>query len=188
MLRPMTAVAKSKMTVEQYLEWSEDREGAWELVEGEPVRMESERVAHLEVKAAAMEALISAVRRGKAPCQTLPDGATVRISKTTAYKPDVLVRCGPRLPGRAIEIPDPVIVVEVVSQGSAARDYGEKVDGYFSLPSVEHYLILSPEQRKVVHCRRGQGDVIERRLIVSGTLRLDPPGLELAAESLFGEA
>ena len=42
----MTAVVKSKMTVDQYLEWSEDREGAWELVEGEPVRMESQWVAH----------------------------------------------------------------------------------------------------------------------------------------------
>ncbi len=103
----------------------------------------------------------------------------------TAFEPDVMVRCGPRLPRGALEIPDPVIVVEVLSPSSAGRDYGEKVDGYFSVPSVQHYLILSPEHQKIVHCRRGQGDVIERRLIASGVLRLDPPGLEIDARSLF---
>jgi Uma2 family endonuclease len=187
MLRPMTAVAKSKMTVEQYLAWSEGREGRWELIDGAPVRMEAERVEHSEIKFAAGVALHEAIRRAKAPCQALPDGATVRISKVTAFEPDVMVRCGPRLARGTLEVPDPVIVVEVLSPSTAARDYGEKVDGYFSLPSVQHYLILSPEQRKVVHCRRGQGDVIERRVIASGTLRLDPPGLEVAVESLFGE-
>ena len=108
--------------------------------------------------------------------------------RTTAYKPDALVPLRPaRCRVERWKSPIPTIVVEVLSPSTAARDYGEKVDGYFSLPSVQHYLILSPEQRKVVHCRRGQGDVIERRLIASGPLRLDPPGLELAAESLFGE-
>jgi Uma2 family endonuclease len=173
------------MSVDEYLVWAEAQDGRWELVDGELLRMEAERVEHLEIKVAATTALVEAIRRAKAPCQALPDGATVRISKSTAFEPDVMVRCGPRLPPAALEIPDPVIVVEVVSPSSAGRDYGEKVDGYFSVPSVQHYLILSPEQQRIVHCRRGQGDVIERRLIASGTLRLDPPGLEIAAEALF---
>jgi Uma2 family endonuclease len=183
----MTALVKPHMTVDDYLLWSEDQDGKWELIDGEPVRRESERVAHSEVKFAAGLALHEAIRRAKAPCQVLPDGAAVRISKTTAYEPDVLVRCGPRLPRDLLEIPDPVIVVEVVSPSSAGRDYGEKVDGYFSVPSLQHYLILAPEPQKIVHCRRGRDDVIERRLIAAGTLRLDPPGLELEVKALFGE-
>ena len=187
MLRPMSAVAKSSMTVDEYLAWSEGQDGRWELIDGEPVKMEAERVEHLEIKLAAATALIDAIRRAKAPCQTLPDGATVRISKSTAYEPDVLVRRGPRLPCGTLEIPDPVVVVEVLSPSSAGRDYGEKVDGYFSVPTVQHYLILVPDQRKVVHCRRGQGDVIERRLVASGPLHLDPPGVEVEVEAMFGE-
>jgi len=104
--------------------------------------MEAERVEHLEIKLAAATALIDAIRRARAPCQTLPDGAIIRISKSTAYEPDVMVRCGPRLPRGTLEIPDPVIVVEVLSPSSAGRDYGEKVDGYLSVASVQHYLIL----------------------------------------------
>jgi len=186
MLRPMSAVAKTSMTVDEYLAWSQGQDGRWELIDGEPVKMEAERVEHLEIKLAAATALIDAIHRAKAPCQTLPDGATIRISKSTAYEPDVMVRCGPRLPRGTLEIPDAVVVVEVLSPSSAGRDYGEKVDGYFSVPSIQHYLILVPDQRKVVHCRRGQGDVIERRLVASGALTLVPPGLEVDVEALFG--
>ena len=187
MLRPMTALAKPKMTVEQFLAFAEGWSGRWELIDGEPLKLEAERVEHLETKLLAAATLAAAIRRAKAPCQALPDGASVRISPTTAYEPDAMVRFGPRLPRGALEIPDPVIVVEVVSPSSAGRDYGEKVDGYFSVASVQHYLILSPDERKVVHCRRGQGDVIERRLVASGMLRLDPPGLEIDVTSLFAE-
>jgi Uma2 family endonuclease len=160
MLRPMSAVAKTSMTVDEYLAWSQGQDGRWELIDGEPVKMEAERVEHLEIKLAAATALIDAIRRAKAPCQTLPDGATVRISKSTAYEPDVMVRCGPRLPRGTLEIPDAVIVVEVLSPGSAGRDYGEKVDGYFSVPS--HSTLSDsgpgPTQGRALPSRAGRRD------------------------------
>lgn len=96
--------------------------------------------------------------------------------------------CGPRLPPAAIEIPNPVIVVKVLSEGKAARDRGVKLVGYFSLPTVAHYLILDPERRTAVHHRRGQGDLIETRILTAGPLRLDQPGLELTVAELFGPA
>lgn len=181
----MTALRNSQMTVDEYIVWSEGRDGRWELFGGRLLKAEAERVAQLEVKFAATLALHAAVRRAKAPCEVLPSGATIRISQTTAYRPDALVRCGSRLSSEALETPDPIIVVEIVSPSSAGRDYGEKVDGYFSLPSLQYYLILEPEPRRIVHCRRGRGDVIERRLIASGDFRLDPPGMELEAADLF---
>ena len=187
MIPAMTALRKPRMTVDEYLVWSEAQEGRWELIDGVPVAMSPERIEHLEIKLAAVTSLREAIRRAQAPCQALPDGATVRISRTTAFEPDAMVRCGPTLPRGTLEIPDPVIVVEVLSPSSAGRDYGEKVDGYFSLASIQHYLILSPEERKIVHCRRGQGDVIERRLIAAGALRLDPPGLEIDVKSMFAD-
>ena len=113
------------------------------------------------------------------------DGATVRVSSRTAFEPDALVYCGPRLPPDTIEIPNPIIVVEVLSEGTAARDHGVKLVGYFSLPSLAHYLILDPERRTAVHHRRGPGDLIETRILTAGALRLDPPGLEFALGEQF---
>ena len=44
---------------------------------------------------------------------------TVRIDETTAYEPDAQVYCGQKLsPAAAIEVPEPVIVAEVLSPSS----------------------------------------------------------------------
>jgi Uma2 family endonuclease len=184
----MPSAAEKLMTVDEFLGWAEGREGRWELVDGRLIAMAPERVAHLESKARAWAALQQAIDRADVQCQALPDGATVRVSARTAFEPDALVYCGPRLSSDAIATPNPVIVVEVLSDGTAKRDHGVKLSGYFSLPSVAHYLILDPEGRTAIHHRRGQGDVIETRILTAGPLRLDPPGLELAAEALFPAA
>jgi Uma2 family endonuclease len=63
-----------------------------------------------------------------------------------------------------------------------------KLAGYFSLPSVTHYLILDPNSRTAIRHKRGQGEVIETRIVTEGVLRLDPPGLELPLAELFAQA
>ncbi len=173
------------MTVDEFLGWAEGRDGRWELQDGELIAMAPERVGHLRTKAEAMVALRRAVERAGAPCHAVPAGATVRIDARIAFEPDALVTCGPRLPADALEIPEPLIVVEVLSEATAARDHGVKLAGYFSLPSVAHYLILDPERRTAIHHKRGQGEVIETRILTTGSLRLDPPDLEIGVEELF---
>jgi len=181
----MPTVAKPLMTVDEFLALAEGRDGRWELQDGELVAMAPERVAHLETKAEALIALRSAIRRANAPCHAVPDGATVRIAARTAFEPDALVYCGARLPPDSIEIPEPLIVVEVLSEGTAARDHGVKLAGYFSLISVAHYLILDPDNRMAIHHKRGPGDLIETRILKDGLLRLDPPGLEIPVQDMF---
>jgi Uma2 family endonuclease len=173
------------MTVEEFLAWAEGRDGRWELQDGELVAMAPERLAHLEAKAEALIALRSAIKRANAPCHALPDGVTVRIAARTAFEPDALVYCGPRLPPHTIEIPEPLIVVEVLSDGTAARDHGVKLAGYFSLPSLAHYLILDADSRMAIHHKRGLGDVIETRILRDGQIRLDPPGLDIPVQDMF---
>ena len=90
-----------------------------------------------------------------------------------------------RGPRDALAIDNPIVVVEVLSPSTAAIDHGRKLSGYFSLPSVEHYLILDPERRVVIHHKRGQGDAIETRVLSEGSAKLDPPGFAVAVEALF---
>ena len=181
----MPTAAEKLMTVDEFFGWAEGREGRWELFDGRPIAMSPERVAHLETKAAALIALKGAIAKAGASCHALPDGATVRISARTAFEPDATVYCGPRLAPATLEIPEPIIVVEVLSEGTAARDHGVKLADYFSLPSLVHYLILDADRRTAIHHKRGQGEVIETRILTEGSLRLDPPGLELAVAELF---
>lgn len=70
------------------------------------------------------------------------------------HDPDALVYCGPELPDDAIEVPNPVILVEVASPSTRKFDDTAKLSGYFSLASVQHYLIVDPEGPPVIHHHR----------------------------------
>ncbi len=75
-------------------------------------------------------------------------------------------------------------MVEVLSPSTAADDHGLKLDGYFSIKSVEHYLIVDPDRRVMIHHRRTT-DAIETRILREGALRLEPPGLEAEVAAFF---
>ncbi len=175
------------MTVDEFLVWGEARPGRHELVDGRVYTMAPERVRHARAKAAAHGALAGAVNRRSLPCEAMPDGMTVRIDQATAYEPDALVYCGPRLRGDAMEVPDPIIIVEVLSPSTGNYDKAGKLVGYFTLPSIRHYLIVDPDRRVVIHHRR-DGDAIATRIIASGILELDPPGLDVTVEAMLGPA
>ena len=181
----MSATPKQRMDVDEFIAWAEGRPGRHELQDGQIIAMSPERVRHLEVKSNALDALKRAIRQAQLACYALPDGATVRINNLTAFEPDALVYCGSRLPPKAIQIPNPVIVVEVLSDSTARRDAHEKLLGYFTVSSIQHYLIVDAEKRCVVHHKRGEGALIETRIVHSGPIALDPPGLVVTTEELF---
>jgi Uma2 family endonuclease len=105
----------------------------------------------------------------------------------TVYEPDALVRCGPPLPGDAIEVVDPTIVVEAVSPSSGGVDRGVKLASYFLLPSVRPYLFVDTDKRVVIHHRRGDEGRIEVEVLHDGSLTLDPPGLAIDILDIFAD-
>jgi Uma2 family endonuclease len=176
-----------RMTADEFIEWAmglPDGE-RYELVGGEVVAMSPERISHARTKGQAYRALGDALRRVGLPCEALPDGVSVRVDAETVYEPDALVRCGEPLPEDAVEIGDPLIVVEVVSPSSGGRDKGAKLEDYFRLPSVRHYLILDIKRRSAIHHRRDAEGLIQSRVVRTGTLGLSPPGIEVTLDDLF---
>ena len=180
----MSHAATTIMDVDAFLVWAEGRDGRWELRDGRPVMMAPERAIHALTKYAAQELLKAGIERAGLACRMFPDGMTVRIHSRTAFEPDALVVC-PSPPLDSIEIPNPVVVVEVLSPSTAGDDHGPKLDGYFALPSVEHYLILDPDRRVMIWHKRGQAGAIETRILRDGLIRLDPPGLEAEVDGFF---
>ncbi len=174
------------MTVDEFLPWAEAQgRGRYELHDGHVIMMSPERAAHWKVKLNAVIALRNAVSAAGLNCHAVPDGATVRISQRTAFEPHALVYCGAELPGDSLEVPNPAVIVEVLSPSTQMADMRDKLRGYFAVESVHHYLIADTEKQLVIHHARGAGDVLQTRLLTSGELQLDPPGLVLAVAAFF---
>jgi Uma2 family endonuclease len=181
----MTALPKSKMTVDDYLAWAQDKPGRFELYAGVVYAMTPERAGHAKVKFAVQVALRAAIQRSGLPCHMLPDGMTVRVDAHTAHEPDALIYCGEELPDTAVEVPNPVIVVEVLSPSTRHIDASAKLAGYFRIRDVQHYLIVDPDSRLVIHHARGGAGVVTTRIMHDGSIVLDPPGIELAVADFY---
>jgi Uma2 family endonuclease len=174
------------MTVDEYLAWAQNQDGRFELYAGSVYAMSPERAGHAKIKLAVQMALVAGIRGRSLPCHVLPDGMTVRINDLTAHEPDALVYCGLELAASALEVPNPIIVVEVLSPSTRRIDASLKLAGYFGVPSVMHYVIVDPDQPLIIHHERGANDQILTRIVQAGTIRLDPPGLELMLDEIYG--
>jgi Uma2 family endonuclease len=173
------------MNVDQYLVWAQSHPGRYELRDGELVTRSPEGAGHAAVKFAVQTALLNGIRARGLPCHMLPDGMTVRIDDTTAYEPDALVYCGTKLSASDIEVPAPIVVVEVLSPSTRRIDASAKLAGYFRVPSIAHYLIVDPNKPLVLHHARGSGDMILTHIVTQGTIELDPPGLAVALANIY---
>ena len=139
--------------------------------------MASERVRHLKVKGAVFIALSTAVENAGLPCHVLPDGITIKVDEYTAYEPDASVYCGAELDDDALLLPNPLIVVEVLSPSTTRVDTGVKLAGYFKVESLQHYLIIDPVANRLVMHSRADNGVITTRVVETGRVVLEPPGI-----------
>jgi Uma2 family endonuclease len=175
----MSATIQKRMTADEFVAWAmEQPEGKrYELVAGEVVAMAPERAVHGRMKGRIYVRLMEAIRAANVECEAFPDGMAIRVDANTLYEPDAMVRCGAPVDDNSTEVADPVILVEVVSPSSRKRDTGGKLEDYFRIPSVRHYLIVKTENRAIIHHRRDDEGTITTHIIRDGDIRLDPPGL-----------
>ena len=177
----MSASLPPRMTARAFIAWAVDRPDGerYELVAGEVVAMPPERVAHALTKFSVAHAMADAVRKARLKCTVYPDGMAVAIDDETVYEPDALLRCGPELDGGALAVPDPIVVVEVRSALTGARDSGAKLADYFRIPSLRHYLVVLERARTVIHHVRDDTGRIATVILRDAPVPLDPPGLVL---------
>jgi Uma2 family endonuclease len=140
----MNSVRKSppvRMTREEFLDWAGTRNsGKYERIDGVVVSMPPKRLSHSARKSRIYNAFQNAIDRAGLPCEAYVDGPTVSVEDCD-FVPDVVVRCGPPLEDGLV-IPDPLVVVEVLSPNTPAIDLGRKRASYFLAPSLQHYLAV----------------------------------------------
>jgi Uma2 family endonuclease len=130
--------------------------------------------------------LLCAVRDANAPGHVNGDGMTVEIGDSD-YEPDAILYCGTRLPPGSMTVPNPVVIVEVLSPSTSATDRAWKLREYFRLPSVRHYLIIWADTEQIVHHRRNDAGALETTVLTTGEIALDPPGIAITGEEIYAD-
>jgi len=174
------------MTRDEFLAWVNRRpSGRFERIDGIVVAVAPERASHNLRKGAARDGFRRAVAAaGLTSWQVFGDGMSVQVEDSD-FEPDAILRCGPPLPGDTTKISGPMVLVEVLSPDSGTRDRITKLRAYFKLPSVLHYLIVWPDEQRIVHHARTPTGHIDTGLCASGVIAIDPPGITVTVEEFY---
>jgi Uma2 family endonuclease len=158
----MSVTLQKPMTLAQFLAWEERQELRYEFDGVEPVAMTGGTIAHDQITFDLRTAL--AARLSGTPCRALGPNVKI-IADGRARYPDALVVCGPVSPTATIA-GDPVIVFEVLSEGSTETDLIDKNREYRATLSIQRYVVLQQtHQAAIVFTRHADGWLSE---IVSG--------------------
>jgi Uma2 family endonuclease len=178
----MSVARVDAMTLAAFLEWEERQETKYEFDGFEPVAMVGVSWEHSTIQANIMGILFDRLR-GK-PCR--PHGTDLKIEVAGRIRhPDAFVVCNPVIPGTTV-ITDPVVIFEILSEGSEHRDRVTKNEEYRLTPSVQHYVILEQyEVGGVVFAREGDRWV-GTLLTGAATLSMPEIGVEIPVAELYG--
>ncbi len=122
---------------------------------------QSQSWGHAELCWRLANVLAAAIERAGVSFYAAPEGMTVRVRKDEAYEPDALVAPLPKPDRKDLEIPAPVLVVEVLSPSTTRRDLADKLAGYFQVPSVQHYLVIDGDEQEIIWHRRAASGAVE---------------------------
>lgn len=185
----MNVILSKRMDVDEFLRWCLAQEqGRYELERGRIIMMNAQNAGHIRTKQRLAQVLQSALEKSGVPFYSLGDGMKVRLPENRSYEPDALVAPMPAVPDDALEVLDPVAVFKVLSPTpkSIRRDLNEKVVGCALLATIQHYLIIDPEARVVLHYRRHGDYLVPSDAPVEDVLRLDAVGIEMPVEDMLG--
>ena len=182
-MRAMNVALRSPMTLQQFLAWEEGQELRYEFDGFQPVAMAGGTAAHAAVQRNLIIAL--GVRlRGK-PCQAYGSELKIEVAGRIRY-PEAFVVCTP-VPPRSTVVTDPVVVFEVLSDGTANDDLMVKNAEYRATPSIQRYVILQQTHAgAIVFTRKGEDWVTE---IVNdkGVLHMPEIGIEILMAELYAD-
>ena len=150
----MTSPAiQSAFDAEAYLAWEDQQAEKHEYLRGEVFAMVGARREHVVVSGNLYAAFKQRLRGG--PCQAYVADLKLRVETVDAFfYPDVMVSCDSRDHAAAQFVEHPTLIVEVLSESTAAFDRGDKFAAYRKLSSLQEYVLVDIPSRRVESFRR----------------------------------
>jgi Uma2 family endonuclease len=181
----MSVTLQKPMSLADFLAWEERQELRYEFDGFVPVAMTGGTIAHDQITFDLRTAL--ATRLTGKPCRPLGPNVKI-IADGRARYPDAIIVCQPVSPTATV-VGDPVIVFEVLSEGSSQTDLIDKNRDYRATPSIQRYVVLQQtHQAAIVFVRRKEGWLSE---IISGddaSLDLPEVGIAVPLREVYANA
>lgn len=148
---------RPRMSRADFLDWESRQTDKHEFYQGEVFAMAGARQAHVIV-AGNCFALLKAHLRGSG-CRTFIADMQLEVQAVDAiFYPDVFVSCDPRDLAAERVLAHPRVIIEVLSDSTAAFDRGGKFAAYRTLPSLQEYVLIDPDRRSLEVFRRTATD------------------------------
>jgi Uma2 family endonuclease len=184
----MSTLPKSFITPEQYLEIDRQAERKSEYYDGEMFAMAGVGVAHNSIVWNLIASLNPHLRGRR--CRGYPSDLRVRIAPDRRYSyPDVTVVCGEPefLDEQRDVLPNPTLIVEVLSPSTASFDRGFKFDAYTAMESLREYVLVASDRASVeVFSRQLDGRwLLAKAIGTEASAALESVGCKLALADIY---
>lgn len=143
-----------QLDAEEFLRWEARQDAKFELHDGFVLSFAGGSADHDRISfnlRTILEALYPA------PCRSFGTDLKIRVGTSSFFYCDAGVVCSDLSP-KATFVETPCVVGEVLSSSTRAYDIVEKRSNYRSMPSVDHYVIVHVESRRMeVDSRKSDG-------------------------------
>lgn len=140
------------MTLDEFLAWENAQPEKHEFYRGEVFAMTGGRRSHGRAVLNIGAALLGALRG--TPCQVFSEAMKVQVANDTILYPDVFVTCDAADLATDMIFRSPKLVIEVLSPSTQAYDRSQKFALYRRLDSLQEYVLVDPETRRIESFRR----------------------------------
>ncbi len=180
----MSNVAEQLMSLDEFLAWERDQPEKHEYAGGVITMMTGASLAHATITMNVAFALRQALRG--TGCRPFVNDAKVIASDSVRY-PDIVVTCEP-VTGTDDIVPEPIIVIEVISPSTEREDRGRKKFDYFATPSIRQYAIIEQDERLIdLYTRTGDrwsDEIVEGDAV----LKLSSIGVAISLDTIYEDA
>jgi len=149
------AAVDMRMSAEEFLVWDQAQTVKHEFVRGNVSAMAGGEDGNAFI-ALSIASAARAHLRGT-PCRVLISDVKLRIDAADSFfYPDVMVTCSTADAANRLVKREPLLVVEVLSPGTAAYDRGEKFAAYRKIEALREYVLVDPRTRRCDVYRKGE--------------------------------
>src|SRR5580658_8460466 len=177
----MPNVAEQLMSLDEFLAWEREQPERYEYAGGVVTMMTGGSLDHSTIASNLWTALRD--RLQGSGCRPFRGDAKVIANNGVRY-PDLSVTCQP-INGQDDIVPEPIVVVEIISPSTEREDRGRKKFDYFATPSIRQYAIIEQDERRVELYTRTDTAWLDQIITGDAVLSLSAVGVDIPLDAIY---